>query len=206
MVQKQEPPPRPRGRPRGYSPDEAIAKALDAFWTAGFAGTSLDALSAATGMNRPSLYGAFGDKRALFLRALQAYRERGGGIMAAVAAEGGSLRARLSHAYRASLDLYFEGEAGPRGCFFTGAATVAAVEDPEVAQAIRVAIVEIDEGFAALFRWAVRTGELPPRADADALGRLAASLIHSLSIRARIGTPRAELDRLAEEAVDILTR
>lgn len=53
-----------RGRPRAYEPDVALAKALDLFRKDGFAGTSLDDLSAATGMNRPSLYGAFGDKRA----------------------------------------------------------------------------------------------------------------------------------------------
>jgi AcrR family transcriptional regulator len=66
MVQKQ-PPLRPRGRPRAYDPDVALAQAMDTFWHAGYAGTSLDDLSAATGMNRPSLYAAFGDKRALYL-------------------------------------------------------------------------------------------------------------------------------------------
>ena len=57
------PAPKRRGRPRGYEPEVALARALDVFWKDGFAATSLDDLSAATGMNRPSLYGAFGDKR-----------------------------------------------------------------------------------------------------------------------------------------------
>ena len=79
MVQKNKRPVRPaaidrpvapkrRGRPRAYEPDVALGKALDLFRTAGFAATSLDDLSAATGMNRPSLYGAFGDKRELYIK------------------------------------------------------------------------------------------------------------------------------------------
>src|SRR5258708_28769719 len=71
MVQKS---PKPRGRPRAYDPDAALAEARDAFWDAGFAATSLDDLSLATGMNRPSLYGAFGDKRQLYLQTIERYR------------------------------------------------------------------------------------------------------------------------------------
>src|SRR5215472_16931180 len=92
MVQKTEPKPPPgrprasiqktkaklaRGRPRAYDPEEALAQARDAFWDGGYTGTSLDDLSDATGMNRPSLYGAFGDKRALYLETLDRYRELG---------------------------------------------------------------------------------------------------------------------------------
>src|SRR5512133_769183 len=67
-------PPKRRGRPRAYQPDVALAKALDLFRRDGFAATSLDDLSAATGMNRPSLYGAFGDKRELFIKSYRRYR------------------------------------------------------------------------------------------------------------------------------------
>ena len=65
-----------RGRPRAFEPDTALAQAMDVFWSDGFAATSLDDISAATGLNRPSLYGAFGDKRALYLQAYGQYRKR----------------------------------------------------------------------------------------------------------------------------------
>ena len=68
-------PPKRRGRPRAYQPDVALGKALDLFRKDGFAATSLDDLSAATGMNRPSLYGAFGDKRELYIKSYQRYRD-----------------------------------------------------------------------------------------------------------------------------------
>ena len=66
--------PKRRGRPRAYQPEVALGKALDLFRKDGFAATSLDDLSAATGMNRPSLYGAFGDKRELYIKSYARYR------------------------------------------------------------------------------------------------------------------------------------
>src|ERR1041384_4755004 len=100
MVQKRNPPPRRgpakkelpvaaipapkrRGRPRAYEPEVALARALDVFWKEGFAATSLDDLSAATGMNRPSLYGAFGDKRALYIKSYRSYRDEARAAMIA---------------------------------------------------------------------------------------------------------------------------
>ena len=67
---------RGRGRPRAFEAETALAQAMDVFWSDGFAATSLDDISAATGLNRPSLYGAFGDKRALYLQAYGQYRKR----------------------------------------------------------------------------------------------------------------------------------
>src|SRR2546423_14715860 len=81
MVQKRskEPERKLRGRPRAYDPQVALARAAEVFWKAGYAGTSLDDLVAATGMNRPSLYAAFGDKRALYLKTLEHYRDESRG-------------------------------------------------------------------------------------------------------------------------------
>ena len=84
MVQNK--PKRPPGRPRAYDPDRALANATQSFWRAGFAATSLDDLSAATGMQRPSLYGAFGDKRELYLATLDRYVEASRGAMQAALA------------------------------------------------------------------------------------------------------------------------
>src|SRR5260370_10300784 len=71
MVEKS----RQRGRPRSYDPEAALDAAAQLFWAKGYVDTTLDELGAAMGMGRPSIYNAFGDKEALFLRALQRYRE-----------------------------------------------------------------------------------------------------------------------------------
>src|ERR1041384_4268878 len=121
--------PKRRGRPRAYDPQVAIARAAEKFWEAGYAGTSLDDLVAATGMNRPSLYAAFGDKRAIYLKTLDYYMEEGQVLARAALAGDPSLREFLARFYGKALDLYF-GD-GPRGCYTVGTAAVAAVADAE---------------------------------------------------------------------------
>jgi AcrR family transcriptional regulator len=62
---------KPRGRPRAFEPSDALDALTKVFWTHGFAAASLDALAASAGVNRPSLYAAFGDKRTMYLRAIE---------------------------------------------------------------------------------------------------------------------------------------
>ena len=74
MVQKtSKKQPSARGRPRAYEPEVALKQATEAFWRTGYGGTSLGDITAATGMNKPSLYAAFGNKHALYLEALSQY-------------------------------------------------------------------------------------------------------------------------------------
>ena len=77
MVQKNSAAPA-RGRPRSFDTDDVLARVRDTFWKYGYAGTSMDQLSAATGLHKPSLYGAFGDKKALYLAALDTVVAPGG--------------------------------------------------------------------------------------------------------------------------------
>lgn len=204
MVQNSEP--KRRGRPPAYDADLALARALETFWTGGFAATSLDDLSAATGMNRPSLYGAFGDKRALFLKALMSYRARGEGIAARLSQQDGSLRQILEQVYAAALDIYLSGNVGGRGCFLTGAALAGAVLDVEVRDALLAGLEELDRSFVALFRKGQRRGEVAPEADPEALGLMASAILHTLSVRARAGAPRSVLERVAASGTDTLVR
>src|SRR5260370_27767083 len=156
MVQKSasslvETPPRRRGRPRAFEPETALAQAMDAFWKDGFAATSLDDLSAATGMNRPSLYGAFGDKRALYLQAYRHYREHVREVFAPLFAARQPLRAKLRRILLAALDLYLSGAEGPRGCFTVLSSSSDAIVDPEISAIVTAAIEETDRAFYRLF-------------------------------------------------------
>src|ERR1700716_2785771 len=120
MVQKSKKPPvrriddptapKRRGRPRAYQPEIALGKALDLFRKDGFAATSLDYLSAATGMNRPSLYGAFGDKRELYIKSYQRYRDDARAAMLDIFRDEAPLRDRLQRIYAIALDIYLSGE------------------------------------------------------------------------------------------------
>ena len=200
------PAPKRRGRPRSYEPDVALARALDVFWKDGFAATSLDDLSAATGMNRPSLYGAFGDKRELYIKSYQSYRDRARLRMGEVFAADLPLRPLLERVYAIALDMYLSGADGPRGCFTVMTATSEAVYDPDIRKLVLAGLVEMDRFFAHLFRTAQARGELAPSADPDALAQLASATVHTIAIRARAQVPRKELEAIVKGAIEVMVR
>lgn len=193
-----------RGRPRAYDPDVALAKATETFWDQGYAGASLDDLSAATGMNRPSLYGAFGDKQALFKTALDGYVDQSRGAMIQAFRAGGTAREALTRVYRAALGRYLSGDVGGRGCFLLSAGLGQAVVDPEVRQTVADGLHELDQGFIQLLERAQKAGDLSPDLDAKALGKMASMLMNGLSVRARAGETLEELEAALASAVDLV--
>jgi AcrR family transcriptional regulator len=217
MVQKKKSPPvkkvpaaapaaKRRGRPRGYEPEVALARALDVFWKDGFAATSLDDLSAATGMNRPSLYGAFGDKRELYIKTYQSYRDRARLRMGEVFAAELPLRPQLERVYGIALDMYLSGEDGPRGCFTVMTATSEAVFDPDIRGLVLSGLSEMDRFFGRLFKAARARGELTQTADPVVLAQLASATIHTIAIRARAQVPRKELEAIVKGAIEVMVR
>jgi AcrR family transcriptional regulator len=198
--------PKRRGRPRAYQPEIALGKALDLFRKDGFAATSLDDLSAATGMNRPSLYGAFGDKRELYIKSYARYRADARAAMLDIFREQLPIRERLARIYAVALDIYLSGEAGPRGCFTVMTAASEAVADAEIRAMVLEGFFELDKAFAACFRLAKEKGELPGSADPVVLAQLASATIHTIAIRARARVPRKELEAIVKGAIDLMVR
>jgi AcrR family transcriptional regulator len=193
-----------RGRPRAYDPDIALGQALGAFWGAGYAATSLDDLSAATGMNRPSLYAAFGDKRALYRATLARYRAIARAAVQAATAEDRPLRDTLRRLYDAALTIYFSGAGDPRGCFLIGTAVTEAALDPALRGLLLDSLREIDAAFEARLRLAQARGELARAAKPALLARLASALLYFLAVRSRAGEPRAALTATVEGALDLI--
>src|SRR6266478_4145553 len=216
MVQKNKgPPPRAapepaapkrRGRPRAYQPEIALGKALDLFRKDGFAATSLDDLSAATGMNRPSLYGAFGDKRELYIKSYARYRADARAAMIDIFRDELPIRRRLERIFAVALDIYLSGDAGPRGCFTVMTAASEAISDPEIRAMVLEGFSELDKAFAACFLLANQNGELPASADPVVLAQLASSTIHTVAIRARAHVPRKDLEAIVKGAVEVMVR
>jgi TetR/AcrR family transcriptional regulator, copper-responsive repressor len=196
--------PKRRGRPRAYQPEIALGKALDLFRKDGFAATSLDDLSAATGMNRPSLYGAFGDKRELYLKSYERYRADARAVMVDIFKDELPIRKRLERIYAAALDIYLSGEAGPRGCFTVMTAASEAVSDPDIRAMVLEGFSEFDKAFAGCFGIAREKGELAKSADPVVLAQLASATIHTIAIRARARVPRKELEAIVKGAIDVM--
>jgi len=197
---------RRRGRPRAYDPQAALLRAMDAFWKSGYSGTSLDDLSAATGMNRPSLYAAFGDKRSLYLKALEHYWQVALGTMRADLAQDGPLSDSLMRAYEGALAIYFSGNERARGCFVVGTAVTEAVEDADIRESLMTGFLAFDADFEKRFQAAREKGELPEESDPAALATLATAVMHTIAIRARSGASRTELVELARKAIGAICR
>lgn len=194
----------PRGRPRSYEPRVALRQAADAFWKAGYSGTSLDEITAATGMHRPSLRAAFGDKRAIYREALVDYWEcTFAPIREALRGEL-PLRDALMRVYDEALSIYFPGGDRARGCFVVGTAVTEAVDDPDIRRIVVDGFRRLDSAFEMRLRAAQDAGELGKDADPRALAWLASATMHSMAMRARIGASRRELRTFAERAVEVI--
>jgi AcrR family transcriptional regulator len=199
-----EPPLRRRGRPRQYDPERALAKAGEAFWARGYAGTSLDDLAAATGMNRPSLYAAFGDKHDLYLKTLERYQQRSRAIGQQIIADDPPLRVFLQRFYAAALDIYLSGGDEARGCYSISTAPAQAITDRAVREFLAASIGGTDVFIGKQIAKACERGELPQSIDPTALAQIATAAMHTIAVRARVGVARKDLLALAAAAVDLI--
>lgn len=196
--------PKRRGRPRAYDPDTALAQAIEAFWRTGYSATSLDQLSEATGMNRPSLYGAFGDKRELYLAALDRYTELSNAAIARALDYERPLAEALTRFYGSALRSYLHDGGAARGCFLIGTALTESVEDPRIRTRLREALHGFDRAVEARLRHAQAQGELDAAADIAGLATIASAVLHSLAVRSRAGDTRAALEATAAAAVRLI--
>jgi AcrR family transcriptional regulator len=193
-----------RGRPRAYDPEDALKRARDVFWVKGFAGTTLDDIVEATGMNRPSLYAAFGDKEAIYLAALKMQGELLVGAVAGAVKLDIKLKPFLGLFFDRCIESYLAGANGPRGCFLVGTALTESLMRDDVGAVVRDAFERVDALLEARFRQAKKAGELAKGADPAALAQFASSTMHELSMYARAGSKRAALEQRAALAVKLI--
>jgi len=192
----------PRGRPRGFDTDTVLGQVRDTFWRYGYAGTSMDQLSAATGLHKPSLYGAFGDKKRLYLAALDNY-------LAEVRAEFAEAFAipKLAESLYAltewSIDKFMPDE-GATGCFMMNTAMTEAGEDPEISRVVRESMESLERAVVRRFQKAVDEGELAAGVDPKSLAMILVANHYELSGRARAGYSREELRALADRTLDLV--
>ena len=193
---------RPRGRPRGFDADQVLDQARAVFWNQGYAATSLDDLARATGLNRPSLYAAFGDKHALYLAALDRSRREGIGALTGALQLEQPLRAVLGLIYDRTVEIYRRGSEGQRGCFLIGTAVTQAVDDPEARAMLARYIAEMDALFAARFER--EPEQLAGGISAAAAASVATAAIHTLAVRARTGAGEEALRAVGRATADLI--
>ena len=194
---------RSRGRPREFDESLALEAAADVFWSNGYSGTSLDDLAAAMGMNRPSIYRAFGDKQSLYRRALARFCETMELAMQNTLFSETDIHKGLGRFLREALSVYVSGEQ-PRGCMVMSTAVAAAVSYPEIRENLLGILRMIDQKIEERMRQAVEAGELPAEFDVRSRAAIAQGLLHTLSLRARAGESKARLANLIKRGTELV--
>lgn len=195
-----------RGRPRAYDPEEALTAALGEFRRRGYSATSLDHLSEATKMARPSLYAAFGNKLEIYRKAVRRYAEQSAERRRRALFEEPWLEAGLQDYFEEIVAAYVSKEGEPLGCPVLSVISGEAAADPEIGAELSSAVGKTDALFLKRMTMAAETGEIAPGADVRGLAAMLAALQHSLALRARAGTPRPELQSIARAHVALVLR
>jgi AcrR family transcriptional regulator len=177
---------------------------MGAFWQLGYSATSLDQLSDATDMNRPSMYAAFGDKRALYLKTLETYTERSKEGIARMLDPQLSLAEGLQRFYDHALASYLPSGDPARGCYLIGTAVTEALADEEVRTRLASALREFERMVEVRIRQARDDGEIDAAADPQALAMIALAVLYTMAIRSRAGESRAVLRSVAATAIDLI--
>ncbi len=187
------------GRPRAFDLDVALDRALHVFWRKGYEGTSLLDLTEAMGINRPSLYAAFGNKEGLFRKALDRYAERTGYSCARHPKEP-TARAAAERLLRATADALTD-PGNPRGCLAVqGALSCGEAAEP-IRQELNARRAGVEVALRERFERASSEGDLPTEADPADLARYVATILQGMSVQAAGGATREELRKVVETAL-----
>lgn len=186
-----------RGRPRSFDRETALEQAVRSFWEQGYEATSISDLTRAMGISAPSLYAAFGDKRALFDEVVAEYGRLYGGFISRAVAEEPTARRGVERALREAAAEY-TAPGRPRGCLVISAALNISPASAEVAASLREMRRSNLREIASAVRADVAAGELPADTDADALADYVGAVIQGISQQARDGAERTALEAVVE--------
>lgn len=187
------------GRPREFDVDEALESAMKVFWRKGYEGASLLDLTRAMGINRPSLYAAFGNKEALFRKAVDRYLE-GPSAHVVEALREPAARGVVERLLYGSIDLITDPK-NPRGCFMVQGALACGDSADCMRRELAKHRAEAEAAVCERLERALAEGDLPPDAVPADLARYVAVVVHGMAVQAAGGVGRDELRKVAEIAL-----
>lgn len=189
-----------RGRPRAFNRDEALKMAMRVFWASGYEGASMTELTQAMGINKPSLYAAFGCKESLFREAIKHY-ERVMGEPAGEALEKGRTARGAIDAVLRMKARSFIGPETPRGCMVVVSALAGAPENDPVCSFLAENRRDGEDGFRKRIERGIAEGDVPPGVDAASVATFYVTVLYGLAIRARDGASEQDLEHVIDSAM-----
>ncbi|WP_373764645.1 TetR/AcrR family transcriptional regulator [Delftia acidovorans] len=191
------------GRPREFDRDQALERAMLAFWRRGYEGTSMADLVQALGIASARIYAAFGSKQDLFREAVQRYEAGDGGFADRAMAQEPRVRDALARVLRDAVATYTD-DAHPLGCMVVTAATNCAEENEAVDAWLAEHRRQRTQSLIDRLQRALDEGELRAGTDVQALGDFYATQLHGISVQARDGVPRQRLLAAVQTALLLL--
>jgi AcrR family transcriptional regulator len=189
----------PGGRPREFDCEKALDRALKVFWRKGYEGASLPELTRAMGINRPSLYAAFGNKEALFRKVIDRYVEGPAGYVRR-ALEEPTARAVGERLLAGSVELLTDPR-NPRGCLMVQGALACGGAAESVRRVLAARRTASEAAVRQRFERASAEGDLPAGADPADLARYLVTVMRGMAVQAAGGATPEELRRVAEMAM-----
>jgi TetR/AcrR family transcriptional regulator, transcriptional repressor for nem operon len=184
---------------RQFDEQEVIALALDVFWRKGLNDTTMQDLAAATGVQRGSLYNAYGDKEAIFLRAFDQYARDFLESVAKLLAEG-DVAERLTKFFDSAI-VNMTGGSPPRGCLTTRTALNAGISSEVVRERVQDLLGRLEQAVSKAISSAPGGR---PAAEANRLARVVVTFTRGLAVMERAGYSRKQLKESASTFVDAL--
>lgn len=190
-----------KGRPREFCVDQALASALHVFWEKGYEGASMTDLTEAMGITKPSLYAAFGNKEALFHKALDLY-EQEKLAYGRVALEEPTARKVAEYFLRNAIDVH-GGTVDPKGCMSLISTLACSSEDESIKADLVQRRASSQCQLIERFERAKAEGDIPAHIDAEGLTSLLFALLQGISVQASTGATRADLERLVDTGMAV---
>ncbi len=189
-----------RGRPREFCVDAALAAALRVFWSKGYEGASLSDLTEAMGVTRPSLYAAFGNKEALFRKALDLYEHDKLAYMGA-ALEAPTARGVAERLLLGALDM--QSGSDPKGCLGVISTVACGAEAESIKAEVLVRQASSNAALLRRLERAKAEGDLPDHIEPASLVRYLTAVLQGLCIQAGSGAGVVELRRIVDTTLDL---
>ena len=190
-------------RVKEFEPEEALERAMDLFWWRGYEATSVRDLLGCMGIGRGSFYDTFGDKRALFLAALDLYGETRAARVTKTLDDTVPARDAIKKVFERTIEALVGGRRR-RGCLLANSAVELAPHDPEIAAKILRYQQRDEEAFHLALVRARASGEIPDRHDPLALARFLTNSLQGLRVSGKAGAERAALEDAARETLAVL--
>ncbi|MCM0678025.1 TetR/AcrR family transcriptional regulator [Micromonospora phytophila] len=191
------------GRPRSFDAEQALDRAMEVFWRHGYEGASLTELTAAMGINKPSLYAAYGNKENLFRMAVGRYAQ----VEMAYARD--ALDRPTAYEVAATLlranVVALTRDDRPAGCLSVQGGTACGTDSAAVSEFLAASRLAGERTLAERFARAVEEHDLPGDVDPTALARFVMVVTEGHAVHAAAGVPRADLERSAEIALRAFT-